>query len=166
MEMDTNLDLDATVSDLLHFVDGLLAGETNRVANLANISALLYQYLKDINWVGFYIAESHTHEFVLGPFMGLPACTRITPPKGVIGASVEAAKTLLVDDVLTFPGHIACDAASRSEVVVPIVVDGQVVAVIDVDSPHFARFNDEDRIFLEAVAGRLEHRWHSMKEYW
>lgn len=166
MEIEESLDFDATGSDVLHFVDGLLDGETNRVANLANISALLIQYLKKINWAGFYIAEALTGDFVLGPFGGRPACTRITPPRGVIGAAVRDALTVVVDDVLKFPGHIACDAASRSEIVVPIVVEGQVVAVIDVDSPEFSRFKAEDETLLEAVAERLAARWNTMRDYW
>ncbi len=166
MEIDGGLGSEATVSDVLHFVEGLLEGELNRVANMANVSALLYEYLEEINWVGFYIAEARSGDFVLGPFVGRPACTRISPPRGVIGTSVQSAKTLIVDDVLQFPEHIACDAASRSEIVVPIIVDRRVVAVIDVDSPQFSRFTVEHRTMLEAIAQKLATRWHSMQEYW
>ena len=165
MEIEASLDSEARVSDVLSFAEGLLEGESNRIANLANISALLSQYLPHINWVGFYLAEADTSDFVLGPFVGRPACTRITPPRGVVGTSVGAVRTLVVDDVLQFPGHIACDSASRSEIVVPIVVVDEVVAVLDVDSPRLGRFTDVDKEFLEAIARKLENRWSTMREY-
>ncbi len=165
MEIEESLDSEASVTDVLSFVEGLLEGESNRIANLANISALLNQYLKNINWVGFYLIEADTRDFVLGPFAGRPACTRITPPRGVVGTAVRDARTILVDDVLQFPGHIACDSASRSEIVVPIVAADEVVAVLDVDSPRLGRFTEIDKELLEAIARKLEHRWSAMREY-
>lgn len=165
MEIEESLGAEASVSDVLSFVEGLLEGESNRIANLANISALLHQYLKNINWVGFYLVEADTKDFVLGPFAGRPACTRITPPRGVVGTAVHDVRTLVVDDVLQFPGHIACDSASRSEIVVPIVVADEVVAVLDVDSPHFGRFAEVDKELFEAIAKKLENRWSAMREY-
>ncbi|WP_349408159.1 GAF domain-containing protein [Pseudalkalibacillus sp. SCS-8] len=131
----------------------LLDGETNRVANLANASSLLNQFLKNVNWVGFYLMEDG--ELVLGPFQGLPACVRIPVGKGVCGTAVSEKKTMLVEDVHQFPGHIACDAASRSEIVVPIVKDGNVIGVLDIDSPVTSRFDETDKKYLEQFVEEL-----------
>lgn len=117
------------------------------LANLANASALLYFNLPDINWSGFYLLKSG--ELVLGPFQGKTACTRIALNLGVCGAAATQKKTQLVKDVHTFPGHIACDSASRSEIVVPLMKDGQVWGVLDIDSPTLARFDEEDQKGLE-----------------
>ncbi|WP_271271150.1 GAF domain-containing protein [Aliamphritea hakodatensis] len=130
-------------------LDGLLEGETSWISNLANTSALLWMYLPDINWVGFYIRKDD--ELVLGPFQGKPACTRIPIGKGVCGTAAATLESQLVMDVHEFPGHIACDAESNSEVVIPIVRNGKLIAVLDVDSPDKARFTKGDVAGLEKV---------------
>lgn len=135
---------------LLRQLEALLAGETNVVANLANASALLNQFFTEINWVGFYMMDQG--ELVLGPFQGLPACVRIPAGKGVCGTAVQERRTIVVPDVHQFPGHIACDAASRSEIVVPLMAGGKVVGVLDIDSPVTGRFDETDRIWLEKAA--------------
>ncbi|AIY05040.1 hypothetical protein Plano_1075 [Planococcus sp. PAMC 21323] len=131
-------------------LDALLDGEKNSIANLSNASALLNQFLERINWVGFYLMEEG--ELVLGPFQGLPACVRIPVGKGVCGTAVADKKTVLVEDVQAFPGHIACDAASRSEIVVPLMKEDQVIGVLDIDSPELNRFTKEDQQGLELFA--------------
>ncbi|MET3697259.1 GAF domain-containing protein [Bacillus oleivorans] len=133
---------------LIKQLRSLLEGETNQVANLSNASALLNQFLDRINWVGFYILDDNG-ELVLGPFQGLPACVRIPLGKGVCGTAAESMATIRVPDVHQFPGHIACDAASRSEIVVPILKDGEVLGVLDIDSPELNRFDDTDEKMLE-----------------
>ena len=125
----------------------LLEGESNTIANLANASALLNQFLNEVNWVGFYLMEDG--ELVLGPFQGLPACVRIPLGKGVCGTAAQNQKTERIEDVHAFPGHIACDAASQSEIVVPIVKDGQLLGVLDIDSPIKNRFDEIDQQYLE-----------------
>lgn len=132
---------------LLKQLTALIADEPNQVANLANASALLAQYMNEINWVGFYMAEGD--ELVLGPFQGLPACVRIPFGKGVCGSAAASRQTVLVPNVHDFPGHIACDAASQSEIVIPLVKDGRLLGVLDVDSPRPARFDESDRAELE-----------------
>ncbi|NNV06003.1 GAF domain-containing protein [Geobacillus sp. C56-T2] len=131
----------------------LIAGEPNLIANLANAAALLNQFLEQINWVGFYLADGD--ELVLGPFQGLPACVRIPFGKGVCGTAAAERRTVVVPDVHQFPGHIACDAASQSEIVVPLIKDGRVVGVLDIDSPIKNRFDDVDRRYLEQFAAAL-----------
>ena len=133
---------------------GLIEAVPHRIANLANASALLWQMLEDINWAGFYLMEEG--KLVLGPFQGKPACIEIPLGKGVCGTAAAERKTQLVRDVHTFPGHIACDCASNSEIVVPIFADGEVKAVLDIDSPSFSRFTEEDREGLEAFVRVLE----------
>jgi len=120
----------------------LLEGERDFIANAANFASLLYHSLPDVNWVGFYLLKGD--ELVLGPFQGKPACVRIAIGKGVCGVAAEQRQTILVDNVHEFPGHIACDSASNSEIVVPLVVDGQFTGVLDLDSPSLARFSDDD----------------------
>lgn len=132
----------------------LIEDEIEVIPNLANTSALLGQALQDINWVGFYLMNNG--ELLLGPFQGKPACIHIPIGKGVCGTAALERKTQLVSDVYAFPGHIACDSASRSEIVVPICVDGRVVGVLDIDSPCLARFDEEDRIGLEELVRILE----------
>ncbi|MCM3743635.1 GAF domain-containing protein [Sporosarcina luteola] len=129
-------------------LDALLSGESNRYANLSNASALLNQFFDRINWVGFYMMDGED-ELVLGPFQGLPACIRIPLGKGVCGTAAQKQETILVADVNQFPGHIACDAASRSEIVVPLMKDGRVIGVLDIDSPEYDRFNEDDQAGLE-----------------
>lgn len=127
----------------------LLEQETHLIPDLANASALLYQALKDINWAGFYLISDG--ELLLGPFQGKPACIHIPVGKGVCGTAVSTGRTQVVPDVHEFPGHIACDSASRSEIVVPIYADGSIVGVLDIDSPLPGRFDDTDREGLEEV---------------
>jgi len=137
-------------------VAALTDGEPDGVANMANVAALLWEYLPDLNWAGFYRAIGE--ELVLGPFAGRPACIRIPFGTGVCGAAAASGTAQLVPDVHAFPGHIACDAASRSELVVPIIRDGEVVAVIDLDSATPARFDREDAAGIEALAALLADR--------
>ena len=127
----------------------LLDGVPHRIANLANASALIYESLEDLNWAGFYLLEGET--LVLGPFQGRPACIEIPLGRGVCGTAAQTGQTQLVPDVHLFPGHIACDSASNSEIVVPLRIDGKVVGVLDLDSPWPGRFTDEDQAGLEAV---------------
>ncbi len=131
----------------------LIEGESDPVANMANIAALVAEFLPELNWAGFY--RMVDGELVLGPFIGRPACIRIPLGQGVCGAAARDAKTQRVADVHDFPGHIACDAESRSELVVPIVVDGQVMAVIDLDSPQVDRFDEDDARGIEQLAELL-----------
>ena len=142
--------------DLLSAADALTAGEADTVANMANISALIWQFLPDLNWAGFYRMVGG--ELVLGPFQGKTACIRIPLGKGVCGAAAASGDTQLVEDVHAFPGHIACDAASASEIVVPVIRDGKVVAVLDLDSPLPARFDEADRAGLETLIDRIGSR--------
>ena len=130
-------------------LSALLDGVPHRIANLANASALIYESLEDLNWAGFYLLEGET--LVLGPFQGRPACIEIPLGRGVCGTAAQTGQTQLVPDVHLFPGHIACDSASNSEIVVPLRVDGKVVGVLDLDSPWPGRFTDEDQAGLEAV---------------
>ncbi|MBR3844375.1 MAG: GAF domain-containing protein [Clostridia bacterium] len=135
-------------------LESLIQNVPHRVANLANASALLWQALTDINWAGFYVLEGDI--LVLGPFQGKPACIEIKVGKGVCGTAVAEKQTQLVANVHEFPGHIACDGASNSEIVVPIYKDGAVFGVLDIDSPVFSRFTEEDRNGLEAFVKVLE----------
>lgn len=148
--------------DLCAAADALTAGEPDGVANMANVAALLWEFLPDLNWAGFYrVAPAKAgggNELVLGPFVGRPACIRIPFGKGVCGTAAQSRATQLVEDVHAFPGHIACDAASRSELVVPVLRDGAVVAVIDLDSPSPARFTAVDAQGIEALAALLATR--------
>ncbi|NYZ63119.1 GAF domain-containing protein [Luteimonas deserti] len=128
----------------------LLHGERDAIANAANLSALVYHALPDLNWVGFYLFDGT--ELVVGPFQGLPACVRIPLDKGVCGAAARTRQTQRVDDVHAFPGHIACDSASRSELVVPLQDGERLIGVFDVDSPLPARFDADDQAGLEAIA--------------
>jgi GAF domain-containing protein len=137
-------------AQLLEQARGLVHGERDRIANAANLSALVYHALPDLNWVGFYFFDGN--ELVVGPFQGLPACVRIPLDKGVCGAAARTRTTQRVEDVHAFPGHIACDAASRSELVVPLVLEGSLVGVFDLDSPLPGRFDVEDQRGLEAIA--------------
>ncbi len=136
--------------DLAEAARALIEGEPDPVANMANVAALVWQFVPGLNWAGFY--RMIEGELVLGPFIGKPACIRIPLGQGVCGAAAAQAQTQLVPDVHAFPGHIACDAASRSELVVPVIRAGQVVAVIDLDSPDPARFDSEDSAGIEALA--------------
>jgi L-methionine (R)-S-oxide reductase len=127
----------------------LLHGERDPIANAANLAALIYHTLPDLNWAGFYLMKDG--ELVLGPFQGKPACVRIAVGKGVCGTAAARRESVLVPDVDAFPGHIACDSASRSELVVPLVKDGTLLGVLDLDSPSLDRFDDADRQGCEAL---------------
>ncbi len=134
----------ALYEELESSLRGLLAGEPNLIACAANMSSLLYWSLPDLNWVGFYLLDEVSGDLLVGPFQGKPACVRIPLEKGVCGAAAAQRRTLVVQDVHAFPGHIACDSASNSEVVVPIVLaDGRLLGVLDLDSPLHNRFDDE-----------------------
>jgi GAF domain-containing protein len=139
--------------DLLSALEGLTAGEPDQIANMANAAALIWETLPDLNWAGFY--RNVDGELVLGPFQGRPACIRIPFGKGVCGAAAETLRVQRVEDVHAFPGHIACDAASASELVVPIGRDGQLIAVLDLDSPTAGRFTEEDEAGCVAVCELL-----------
>ena len=132
---------------------GLFSGEANGMANTANMCALLYQMLPQVNWVGFYFLQGG--ELVLGPFQGKVACVRIPMGRGVCGTAAARREILVVPDVNEFPGHIACDGASRSEIVVPLVQAGRLLGVLDLDSPNLSRFDHEDRDGLQAAADML-----------
>src|SRR5258706_11758890 len=133
----------AVYSELADQLRALIGGEPDLIANTANMAALLYHTLPELNWVGVYFTREG--ELVLGPFQGKPACVRIAWGQGVCGTAAARGTAIVVPDVDAFPGHIACDAASRSELVVPLVAGGRVVAVLDLDSPRRGRFDDEDR---------------------
>jgi L-methionine (R)-S-oxide reductase len=142
--------------DLLSALDALTKGEPDPIANMANAAALIWEYLPDLNWAGFY--RMLEGELVLGPFQGKAACIRIPLGKGVCGVAAASRKMQLVEDVHAFPGHIACDAASRSELVVPLIVADRLIAVLDLDSPTPARFDQEDATGCEALANLLSQR--------
>ena len=142
--------------DLQSALDALTAGEPDAIANMANVAALIWQYLPDLNWAGFYRLVGG--ELVVGPFLGKPACIRIAIGDGVCGTAAATLQTQLVEDVHAFPGHIACDAASRSELVVPIVHDGRLIGVLDLDSPTPARFDDADAAGCDALMAVLGPR--------
>ncbi|MFT9298298.1 MAG: GAF domain-containing protein [Gluconobacter sp.] len=143
-----------TVEDLVETVESVVASETDQIANMANIAALLFEALPDINWAGFYLFKNG--QLVLGPFQGRLACTRIPLGKGVCGTVAQQKTTLVVPDVHAFPGHIACDAASASEIVVPILHDGNLIGVLDIDSPVKNRFDAEDQAMIEKIVSAFE----------
>lgn len=128
--------------DLASALEGLVTGESDAIANMANASALIFETLPDVNWVGFY--RNVGDELVVGPFQGRPACIRMSFDEGVCGAAAKTRQVQRVEDVHQFPGHIACDSASNSEIVVPLIRDGEVLGVLDIDSPKLARFSVED----------------------
>ena len=142
--------------ELVRSADALTANEPDGIANMANVAALLWEYLPDVNWTGFY--RMLDGELVLGPFQGKAACIRIAIGEGVCGAAAASGDTQLVDEVHAFPGHIACDANSASELVVPVARDGKVIAVIDIDSPSPMRFDADDAAGIEALAKLLSNR--------
>lgn len=158
---DTQLDTTELYRQLCDAADALTTDEPDAVANMANVAALIWEFVPELNWAGFYrVGEAKLGgpELVLGPFAGRPACIRIPLSQGVCGAAVSSGETQLVEDVHAFPGHIACDAASRSELVVPVVRNGETIAVIDLDSPRAARFSLQDAAGLEKVAALLADR--------
>ena len=147
--------MNTNYSELNESLRALICGVPHKTANLANASALLYNSLNDLNWAGFYLMENE--KLVLNAFQGKPACIEIAVGRGVCGTAVEEKKTQLVPDVHAFPGHIACDGASNSEIVVPLFdKDGEVVGVLDIDSPIFSRFDENDKAGLEEFARIIE----------
>jgi GAF domain-containing protein len=151
--IDYSTDEAVKYSQLAKQLDALLTGEPNRYANLSNASALLNQFFDRINWVGFYLMDDS--ELVLGPFQGLPACIRIPLGRGVCGTAASTGTSIIVPDVNAYPGHISCDGASRSEIVVPLIKDGTVIGVLDIDSPELDRFTEVDTTGLEEVVAVL-----------
>ncbi|MEK5232882.1 GAF domain-containing protein [Lysinibacillus sp. FSL K6-0232] len=155
--MFTQINYNGSIADqyvtLSKQLDALLTGETDRIANLSNATALLNQFLPNINWVGFYLLQQN--ELVLGPFQGLPACVRIPVGRGVCGTSIAKQETIIVKDVHDFPGHIACDAASQSEIVIPLIKHKEIIGVLDIDSPIVNRFSKEDQEGLELFVKTL-----------
>ena len=143
--------------DLASALQGLVSGEPDPIANMANASALIFETLPDVNWVGFY--RNVGGELVLGPFQGRPACIRIAFGEGVCGVAAQTLQVQRVEDVNAFPGHIACDSASNSELVVPIVQGGDLIGVLDLDSPHPARFDSEDVAGCVELVQRLSGRF-------
>ncbi len=139
---------------LIKQMHALLEGETDTIANLCNVSALIFQVLDNINWAGFYLAKQG--ELILGPFQGKPACMHIAMGRGVCGTAAVEMKTQRVDNVHEFPGHIACDCASNSEIVVPIVIDGKLYGVLDIDSYEFSNFSEVDETYLEQLVEELK----------
>lgn len=142
-------DLTQTYQTLVQQAEGLLSGQSHRIANAANLSALIFSGLGNINWAGFYFLEGD--ELIVGPFQGKPACVRIEMGKGVCGTAAATRSTQRVDDVQAFNGHIACDPASRSEIVVPVIVGDQLIGVLDIDSPEPGRFSADDQAGIEAL---------------
>jgi GAF domain-containing protein len=138
------------IDDILPELRALLAGETDRVANAANTAALIFARVPRLNWAGFYFLQGET--LVVGPFQGLPACTRIPLGRGVCGTAASRGETIVVPDVHLFDGHIACDSASQSEIVVPFAIDGALAGVLDIDSPELNRFDEGERMLFEAIA--------------
>lgn len=147
----------ALYADLLAAADAVTQGEPDAIANMANVAALIWEFVPDLNWAGFY--RMVDVELVLGPFQGKAACIRIPLGRGVCGTAAQSRETQLVTDVHAFPGHIACDAASASEIVVPVIHAGQLLAVLDLDSPKPARFDAEDQAGLEALCTYLAARF-------
>jgi GAF domain-containing protein len=153
---DPDLEPQERYRQLVTAVDAITSGETDAIANMANVAALLWEFVPDLNWAGFYRVIGD--ELVLGPFVGRPACIRITMGQGVCGTAAESGETQLVADVHSFPGHIACDSASQSELVVPIIQNGKAAYVIDLDSPSPARFTIQDADGIEELATLLTKR--------
>ncbi|KKC35154.1 hypothetical protein WH87_17705 [Devosia epidermidihirudinis] len=155
----TTLSKSELYEDVLLNLRGLLDGETDRIANAANFAALIFDRLPDLNWAGFYFLNANGDELVVGPFQGKPACVRIAVGKGVCGSAVQEKRTIVVPDVHAFPGHIACDTASRSEIVVPVWRAGAIVGVLDLDSPTPGRFDDVDSVHLETLVEVFARSW-------
>ena len=154
--IDTNAPKSEMYRELVKSADALTSGESDGVANMSNIAALLWEFLPDVNWTGFYRVVDG--ELVLGPFQGKAACIRIPFGRGVCGAAAQTGETQLVEDVHAFPGHIACDANSASELVVPVIRDGHVIAVVDLDSPSRGRFDDDDALGIESLVAVIADR--------
>ena len=151
-------DKHAAYDELAQALRALLQGERDLVANAANMAALLFWSLRDLNWAGFYFVEPGRGDLLLGPFQGKPACVRIPVGRGVCGTSAARRATVVVPDVHAFPGHIACDSASNAEIVVPVIRNGTLLGVLDLDSPQHARFDMDDAAGIERLAGMLADR--------
>ncbi|MBA4685677.1 MAG: GAF domain-containing protein [Candidatus Galacturonibacter soehngenii] len=149
-----NIDKNYLYKQTIKQMESLIDPTLPLVTNLSNASALLNEVLEDINWVGFYLLKEEI--LLLGPFQGKVACTKIALGKGVCGTAAKEARTQVVEDVHQFPGHIACDSASNSEIVVPIIIDNKVVGVLDIDSPNFSRFDEQDKEGLETIIEVVE----------
>ena len=154
----SNYNSEQFYQDLEKELGSLIEGEGNLYANLANISSWIFHTIPDMNWCGFYLWSETDKELILGPFQGKPACIRIKPERGVCGKAFSTAITQLVDDVHTFPGHISCDSASRSELVIPLVKNKRVFGVLDLDSPHVSRFKKKDADNLERIMNKIADR--------
>ena len=154
--IDTNAPKSDMYRELVKSADALTSGESDGVANMSNIAALLWEFLPDVNWTGFYRVVDG--ELVLGPFQGKAACIRIPFGRGVCGAAAQTGETQLVEDVHAFPGHIACDANSASELVVPVIRDGHVIAVVDLDSPSRGRFDHDDALGIQSLIAVIADR--------
>ena len=154
--IDTNAPKSEMYRELVQSADALTSTETDSIANMANVAALLWEFLPDVNWTGFYRVVDG--ELVLGPFQGKAACIRIPFGRGVCGTAAQTGETQLVEDVHAFPGHIACDANSASELVVPVMRDGKVIAVIDLDSPSLNRFDNDDVLGIESLVAVIADR--------
>jgi L-methionine (R)-S-oxide reductase len=154
-EVTANYESESFYKDLESELQSMIAGEKNLIANLANISSWINHAMPNLNWCGFYLWQQADGELVLGPFQGKPACIRIKPERGVCGAAYTSKKTVRVDDVHAFPGHIACDAASVSELVVPLIKDGNVFGVLDLDSPKKSRFSERDEKELTRIMNTI-----------
>ena len=154
--IDTNAPKSEMYRELVKSADALTSGESDGVANMSNIAALLWEFLPDVNWTGFYRVVDG--ELVLGPFQGKAACIRIPFGRGVCGAAAQTGETQLVEDVHAFPGHIACDANSASELVVPVMRDGHVIAVVDLDSPSRGRFDHDDALGIQSLVAVIADR--------
>lgn len=150
MQIETNHLITKQLHSIIH-------DETNRIANLSNASALLFEHLDHINWAGFYLWDDTDNELILGPFQGKVACIRISNGSGVCGTAFDKGETIVVPDVNEFPGHIVCDAASQSEIVIPLIKDGKKVGVLDIDAPIKNRFTAEDQAMLEEFVSVLIH---------
>ena len=160
-EIDPSTPKPEIYAELLKAADALTADEADAIANMANVASLLWQFLPDLNWAGFYRMDKNAvgaDELVLGPFQGKAACIRIALDAGVCGKAAKTAQIQCVDDVHAFPGHIACDADTRSELVAPVVRNGKVIAVIDLDSPTPSRFDTQDVAGISALAALLDGR--------
>jgi L-methionine (R)-S-oxide reductase len=157
-EIEARYENETFYKDLESELLSMISGEKNLIANLANISSWIYHAMPDLNWCGFYLWQKDDGELVLGPFQGRPACIRIRPERGVCGAAYTTARTIRVEDVHDFPGHIACDAASVSELVIPLNKNGVVYGVLDLDSPSRSRFKERDEKELTRIMGIISNQ--------
>ncbi|MDQ3022076.1 MAG: GAF domain-containing protein [Bacteroidota bacterium] len=158
VKLDDGLSKEERYKSLLPQIYSLVSGEDNFISNLANITSVLKYSFEDFLWVGFYLLDGvKKNELILGPFQGRVACTRIPTGKGVCGASAEKKETILVEDVDKFPGHITCDSLSRSEIVVPIIKNNEVIAVLDIDSDKLNNFDNIDKKYLEELVKNISH---------